>query len=607
MHAPDLTQMPVSRTGAARRSTRSGCKWPVRPATLARRSSTEAITPTSLSNVPADLMNQITRQLATAGHPLEAVCKSVVSWCHSATATNCGPNDAMFRSLLVLFGLPSEWLDKTFPNGKSPRPVVPDEPAPFSSFFILWITLCKAFNGTTFWLQHGAIDAHSHERRRLGNSQGPRDPFQIRDVLLDPASGVRVRAYACAVLNNWMARYPEPQGGTYRVPPALPASGSASERSSRVNYEIRMQNVAMHWLMKPAATLAHYEFRKAPTLSTSALPWNMDELWRGADRALSALLSDDGWLVDGRLQDKMTYSGDFPKLCGYVPYETYEEYMSDPVQLADYLIKKLDATLSADLTRGMTTAASRFYTEMEHDRLKDEMEHGVPTADLEGTTLMRVFDMVVDANIRGRRIWTLAQGSTLGYLCWLTVLQSIKVAVMSTAPESFPGAGDAFCGMVWGNPSNRPLDEQIVDDIRILVKACPDKAHLSDITFDSIQNELARKYSGDDDPRGAARAAAANAILLNEDRIKAALHPLSKQKALQYWPADDEDTIQALSYVVDALWTNHQSGVRITHGRIEQQALDNAPKALKIPLEMFPDELGTIVRKVVRQSLESRE
>jgi hypothetical protein len=362
-----------------------------------------------------------------------------------------------------------------------------------------------------------------------------------------------------------------------------------------------MQNVAMHWLMKPAATFAEYTFLKRPEFSPNPRPWIMDELWYSADRALSQLLLDDGWLFDGRLQDRMTFGGGFPILAGYVPYTEYDEYMSDPVQLADYLINKLDA--GAVGTDGLNAAARRFDAEMQHRR---------PTEDIEGTALMRVFDMVINAEIRGRRVWALLKGVYDDFHSWMTVLQRINVALLSCVPESFPGAGDAYAPfeLSYGRPSKRSLDEQVVSDIRIFVEACPDRTHLSDITFDSIQNKLARKYSGDDDPSGAAAAAAANAILFNKNRIESVLHPLSKQKALQYWPVDDEDTLQALDGVVDAFWQSPEPGFVIKREVVEvveRQALQKAPTALGIPPEMFPDELGTTVKAMIGELFEKYE
>ena len=79
------------------------------------------------------------------------------------------------------------------------------------------------------------------------------------------------------------------------------------------------------------------------------------------------------------------------------------------------------------------------------------------------------------------------------------------------------------------------------------------------------------------------------------------LHPLSKQKALQYWPADDEDTIQALDGVVSPLWQSPKPGFVIKREVVERRALQNAPKALGIPPEMFPDELGTTVKKMIEE------
>jgi hypothetical protein len=502
----------------------------------------------------------------------------------------------MFRSLLVVFGLPSEWLDIDFANRFGVQ-VVPDHHEPFPSWWVLWITLCKTFNGTTFWLQNGFedIDAHSRERRRYCVSTGPGDPFELRDVLLDSTSGIRVRASACNALDDLMRWYPDPEDGIYRLPPDSSASASARRRC--ISYDIRMQNVAMHWLMTPAEVFAEHAFIKVPQRH----PWDKFDLWRRADQALNNLLRDPLWFFNGELQESIQesirFDDVFPMIASNQHY--IDEYVSDPVRLADYLINTLDAAVPYNDASGLQDASMYLDQAMNSGLTQDETQHGIVTADLEDAALLRIFHMVVDAQIRGRRIWTFIQWWDHDWIAWLTVLQTIKIAMISTVPESFSGTNDAFSAAAAHNGphwSVRPLDKQIVEDMQIFVNKCPDVAHLSDIGFDSIKDKLARKYGGDDDTTAAAR----HVILRNQDRIAAALHPLSKQKALQYWPADDRNTILTLHAVVDAHWRPPDPLYILRRKRVEERALLDAHLKLGIPLEMFPDELATIVKNRVR-------
>ena len=478
----------------------------------------------SLSDVPEPLFDQITLAIATAGDPLEELCKSVMNWCHSTRAANCQPpNDGMFRSLLVVFGLPSEWLhakykpeelyvekfDKDSLLERDEGHVVPTKPDPFPSWWVLWLTLCRAFKDPMFWLQAFPmtnsidLDAHASLRRRFSDDVGTYDKFEIRDVLLDPASGVRVRVHAYDVLQEELDRYPTPAGGIYR----LPEKTDQNTFSARRIYDARMMNVAMHWLMEPAKKVA-CTFRSDEPRRGGKIVHEYDtyRLWRLADQALNRLLNHDGWKTDdGRLNDHVTFSDRIPRLYGD---EAYAQYLENPKLLAKYLINTLDATIGPD-PYGLTAAAETF------DSVSDE-----PTA-IEESTLMRLFDMVIAAELRGRRVWTIAYYTGSLFHHWMTVLQRLKcMHVLCGAVDRADQPQHELMLNPFSGSSMRPLDKEIVQEIARFVQACsgPDKP--KPITFDAVCGELANKYCCNKSPESAHFRAALVEIRKYEDAIK---------------------------------------------------------------------------------------
>ena len=316
----------------------------------------------------------------------------------------------MFRSLLVVFGLPPEWLEQTRPTATGgEQPVVP-QTSPFQQ----GILPTRAVRPDVHLGQAGpATPSNRHGR--------PKDDLVIRDVLLDPTSGIRVRAEVHSELHVRVRNYPVPADGIYRLPDPSAPQGT-TDRSALAGYGRRMTEVALHWLTKPGWNKA-----EALLLQTNReLADRVAYVWALASRINAAdLLMQAGWL-QGQGTIAHDLSGISPTIRQVVPRDM--DYEWKPEVLADYLLNTLSATFAKDQAMPLVQMLNVL------DQLHEPDGYDIPVVELEQTQLMHVYDAVIYSEIRKRIQETLWM---LHNMRWMSVLQRIKYSVQFSVPESF--------------------------------------------------------------------------------------------------------------------------------------------------------------------------
>lgn len=547
-----------------------------------------------LHDVPDELLEKITQTMALNGGSLEEVCKTIRIWCNTARAVGCKDNDGMFRSLLVVFGLPPEWLSQTRPTATGgEEPVVPQTPDPFPSWWILWLTLCKAFDQTPNW---GELDPRLLRYRRPMYQNGPPDDLVIRDVLLDPTSGIRVRAEVHNLLAARVRGFPVPAGGIYHLPDASPPHGTTN-RSALARYGQRMTAVALHWLTKPG-----WNKGEALVLGTNRdNPGRVHlgyQLWPAADQALADLLQHAGWL-EGRGTITQALSTISPSIRRVVPRDM--DYDSQPELLADYLLNTLGATLA------YTAGAAQFDGML---RVLDELptDWGIPVAELEQTQLMHVYDAVVDSEIRNRIQRTLW---TRNNMRWMSVLQRIKYSVEFSVPESHSGAGDAVGYNFVNQPRTvRSLDDELKREIRRMVEEAASKPdyRASYSTYDQtgeFMNNMARKYGGDQKTLAHKFNAAWSELDNNRARLQLEVERQGRERMLLLFDTDDKTRKRIKQVVKSNMFGNPRlvaeyAVSRDRRYRHSSQKLQlEIQRSLNVPKQLWSGELDKIVRQIV--------